>query len=85
MSDRQTWVTLAVGGGAFSNDLAIARFGSEKLLGRSGFALTSPAFQHGGELDPSFTAIEEDAVAPPLEWTAPPPGARPQPAQQQQQ
>ncbi len=76
MSDSQTWVTRAVGGGAFANDLAIARFGSEKLLGRSGFALTSPAFQHGGELDPSFTAIEEDAVAPPLEWTAPPPGAQ---------
>ena len=45
MSDSQTWVTRAVGGGAFANDLAIARFGSEKLLGRSGFALTSPAFQ----------------------------------------
>ena len=76
MSDSENWVTRAVGGGAFANDLAIARFGSEKLLGRSGFALTSPAFQHGGELDPSFTAIEEDAVAPPLEWTAPPPGAQ---------
>ena len=76
MSDSENWVTRAVGGGAFANDLAIARFGSEKLLGRSGFALTSPAFKHGDELDPSFTAIEEDAVAPPLEWSAPPPGTQ---------
>jgi Raf kinase inhibitor-like YbhB/YbcL family protein len=37
--------------------------------------LSSPAFADGGDLDPCFTADEEDAVAPPLEWTAPPPGA----------
>ena len=30
----------------------------------------------GDELDPCFTAKEEDAVAPPLEWTAPPPGSQ---------
>ena len=27
-------------------------------------------------MDPCFTAQEEDAVAPPLEWTAPPPGGQ---------
>lgn len=42
------------------------------MLAAGGFALTSAAFVHGEELDPSFTADEEDAVAPPLEWTAPP-------------
>ncbi|WP_435416957.1 YbhB/YbcL family Raf kinase inhibitor-like protein [Parerythrobacter aurantius] len=59
-----------------NNGLALARVGSAKLVGRSGFELTSPAFRAGGELDPSFTAEEEDAVAPPLEWTAPPPGTQ---------
>ena len=54
--------------------LAIASVGSEKTMGRGGLQLTSPAFAAGGELDPCFTADEEDAVAPPLEWTAPPPG-----------
>ena len=57
-------------------NLAIARLGGEDLLNRGGFKLTSPAFRDGEELDPSFTAGEEDAVAPPLEWTAPPPGAQ---------
>ena len=55
--------------------LAIARFATRDALGRNGFALSSPAFTHGGELDPCFTADEEDAVAPPMEWTAPPKGA----------
>ena len=55
--------------------LTIARLGDEKAMGRGGFALSSPAFGNGQQLDPSFTADEEDAVAPPLEWTAPPPGA----------
>lgn len=45
------------------------------MLGAGGFELTSAAFLHGEELDPSFTADEEDAVAPPLEWTAPPAGS----------
>ena len=54
----------------------MARVGSERSLGRGGFQLTSPAFRAGEELDPSFTADEEDAVAPPLEWTAPPPGSQ---------
>jgi phosphatidylethanolamine-binding protein (PEBP) family uncharacterized protein len=56
--------------------LAAVRLGSAKDLSRGGFHLTSPAFRPGEELDPSFTAEEEDAVAPPLEWTAPPPGSQ---------
>lgn len=56
--------------------LAIAKLASEKDFGRGGFAITSPAFREGEELDPCFTADEEDAVAPPLEWSAPPPGAQ---------
>lgn len=54
--------------------LTAARLGSESLLGKGGFTLSSAAFRNAGELDPCFTADEEDAVAPPLEWTAPPPG-----------
>lgn len=54
--------------------LAVARLGRPELLGKSGFALRSAAFEDGEELDPSFTADEEDSVAPPLEWTAPPAG-----------
>ena len=56
--------------------LAVARLGGENLLNRDGFRLRSPAFDDGEDLDPSFTADEEDAVAPPLEWSAPPPGTR---------
>lgn len=52
--------------------LVIATLGAEDLLGKGGFRVTSPAFEDGEALDPSFTADEEDAVAPPLEWTAPP-------------
>ena len=52
--------------------LAIATLGAEGMLNKGGFRLTSPAFSDGEELDPSFTADEEDAVAPPLEWTTPP-------------
>ncbi|MXO73118.1 YbhB/YbcL family Raf kinase inhibitor-like protein [Altererythrobacter buctensis] len=46
------------------------------MVGAGGFELTSAAFLHGEELDPSFTADEEDSVAPPLEWTAPPAGSQ---------
>ncbi|OZA93979.1 MAG: YbhB and YbcL [Erythrobacter sp. 34-65-8] len=46
------------------------------MLGKGGFALTSPAFANGEPLDPSFTADEEDSVAPPLEWSAPPSGTQ---------
>ena len=56
--------------------LAVARLGGNEALHRDGFALRSAAFEDGEALDPSFTADEEDAVAPPLEWTAPPAGAR---------
>ncbi|WBY16435.1 YbhB/YbcL family Raf kinase inhibitor-like protein [Erythrobacteraceae bacterium WH01K] len=56
--------------------LAIARLAKANQIGRGGLTLTSPAFEAGGVLDPCFTADEEDAVAPPLEWTAPPPGTQ---------
>ncbi len=55
--------------------LAVAQLADENLLGKGGFTLSSDAFRDGGEFDPSFTADEEDSVAPPLEWTAPPPGS----------
>lgn len=55
--------------------LAVAKLAKEGMLGKGGFRLASAAFADGDELDPCFTADEEDAVAPPLEWTAPPPGA----------
>ena len=56
--------------------LAVARLGGADILHRDSFRLRSAAFNDGEALDPSFTAEEEDAVAPPLEWSAPPPGAR---------
>lgn len=56
--------------------LAIARLCDERMLERGGFSLKSPAFRDGGELDPCFTADEEDSVAPPLEWAPPPPGTQ---------
>lgn len=56
--------------------LTIAKLGGEGLVGRGGFDLRSAAFENGEALDPCFTADEEDAVAPPLEWTAPPPGTQ---------
>lgn len=56
--------------------LAVAQLGRDGLIGKGGFTLSSAAFKHGEALDPSFTADEEDAVAPPLEWTAPPPGTQ---------
>lgn len=55
--------------------LALAKLAAPGLIGREGFKLRSAAFDDGEELDPSFTADEDDAVAPPLEWTAPPEGA----------
>jgi Raf kinase inhibitor-like YbhB/YbcL family protein len=56
--------------------LTIVQIGGEDVLGKGGFRLTSPAFRDGESLDPCFTADEEDAVAPPLEWTAPPAGTQ---------
>jgi Raf kinase inhibitor-like YbhB/YbcL family protein len=55
--------------------LAAALLGGAGLVGKDGFRLKSAAFDDGEELDPSFTAAEEDSVAPPLEWSAPPAGA----------
>lgn len=54
--------------------LTMAGLGAEDLLDKDGFKLASPAFRDGEALDPCFTAGEEDAVAPPLEWSAPPTG-----------
>jgi Raf kinase inhibitor-like YbhB/YbcL family protein len=56
--------------------LAVARLGSEAALHQGGFVLRSAAFEDGEALDPSFTADEEDSVAPPLEWSAPPAGTQ---------
>ncbi len=56
------------------SQLAIARLASAQLFGKNGFAVSSPAFADQMALDPCFTADEEDAVAPPLEWTRPPEG-----------
>ena len=55
--------------------LALARIGAPELIGAEGFALRSAAFENGEALDPSFTADEEDSVAPPLEWSNPPAGS----------
>ena len=76
MSDLPDWVAAKLPPAARHSGLAIASLGDAKTLGRGGFALTSPAFENGEERDPCFTAKEEDAVAPPLEWTAPPPGSQ---------
>ena len=56
--------------------LAVVRLGEEGMIGKGGFALSSAAFADGMALDPSFTADEEDAVAPPIEWSAPPAGTQ---------
>ena len=54
--------------------LAVAKLGEQSMIGKGGFKLSSAAFADGAALDPCFTADEEDAVAPPIEWSAPPPG-----------
>ena len=56
--------------------LAVAKLGGEDALHVGGFRLQSAAFVDGERLDPMFTADEEDACAPPLEWSAPPAGTR---------
>ncbi|AWW75687.1 YbhB and YbcL [Erythrobacter sp. KY5] len=76
MTDLPDWLTAKLPPAARHAGLAIASLGDAKTFERGGFALTSPAFKGGDELDPCFTAKEEDAVAPPLEWTAPPPGSQ---------
>lgn len=56
--------------------LAVTRLGGEDTLHTGGFRLMSAAFVDGEALDPMFTADEEDACAPPLEWSAPPAGTQ---------
>ncbi|RJY09954.1 YbhB/YbcL family Raf kinase inhibitor-like protein [Aurantiacibacter aquimixticola] len=56
--------------------LVAASLGSAEIIGKGGLAISSAAFRDRGELDPCFTADEEDAVAPPVEWTSPPPGTQ---------
>lgn len=75
MSALPDWLAAVLPEAARHPGLAIASLGDAKTLGRGGFSLSSPAFRTGEQLDPCFTAKEEDAVAPPLEWTAPPPGS----------
>ncbi|MDC0886272.1 YbhB/YbcL family Raf kinase inhibitor-like protein [Altererythrobacter sp.] len=71
------WLSSALPAGTPAHPgLALASLAEQKVLGRGGLTLTSPAFAAGDELDPCFTADEEDAVAPPLEWSAPPPGTQ---------
>lgn len=76
MTDVPEWLNNVLPAPARHAGLAIARLSNERNFGRGGFALSSPAFEAGEELDPCFSAQEEDAVAPPLEWTAPPPGSQ---------
>ncbi len=82
MSDRlPQWLAAALHQpGAGHGRLVTARLAAdglvtEAMLGKGGLRLTSAAFADGEALDPSFTADEEDSVAPPLEWTAPPSGS----------
>jgi hypothetical protein len=76
MTDLPQWLTAKLPAEARHPGLSIAALGTERSFARGGFSLSSPAFDPGEQLDPCFTAKEEDAVAPPLEWTAPPPGAQ---------
>ncbi|MEM1194513.1 MAG: YbhB/YbcL family Raf kinase inhibitor-like protein [Pseudomonadota bacterium] len=76
MTEFPNWLSPALPPAARHPGLAIASLGDERRLSRGGLILTSPAFEAGEELDPCFTAQEEDAVAPPLEWMAPPAGSQ---------
>jgi phosphatidylethanolamine-binding protein (PEBP) family uncharacterized protein len=76
MTDFPDWLSTALPPAARHPGLAVAKLGDKRALDRNGFMLKSPAFREGEPLDPCFTAQEEDAVAPPLEWTAPPPGSQ---------
>ncbi len=76
MTDFPDWLNSVLPPAARHPGLAIATLGDKRTFARGGFKLTSPAFEAGEELDPCFTAKEEDAVAPPLEWSAPPAGAQ---------
>jgi phosphatidylethanolamine-binding protein (PEBP) family uncharacterized protein len=76
MTEFPSWLAPHVPAPVRHPGLAVASLGSAQTIARGGFTLTSPAFAAGEELDASFTAVEEDSVAPPLEWTAPPPGSQ---------
>lgn len=76
MTQFLDWLSAALPAAVQHPDLAIATLGDKRNFERGGFKLTSPAFDPGEELDPCFTAKEEDAVAPPLEWSAPAPGSQ---------
>ena len=76
MTDFPDWLSSELPPVARNAGLAAAQLGDKRTLGRGGFKLTSPAFREGEQLDPCFTAQEEDAVAPPLEWSAPPAGSQ---------
>lgn len=76
MTDFPAWLAPHVPAAARHSGLAVLALGSAQTFGRSGFTLSSPAFAAGEELDGSFTAAEEDAVAPPLAWSAAPPGSQ---------
>jgi len=76
MTQLPDWIAAKLPAPARHPGLAIAALGDERGFERGGFKLSSPAFAAGEQLDPCFTAKEEDAVAPPLEWTAPPPGSQ---------
>ena len=76
MTDFPAWLAPHVPPPARHPGLAVVRLGTAQTLGLGGFALASPAFEAGEALDPSFTASEEDAVAPPLEGRAPPSGSQ---------
>lgn len=76
MTEFPDWLSSALPTAARHPGLAIASLGDKRSFERGGLKLTSPAFDAGEELDPCFTAKEEDAVAPPLEWSAPPPGSQ---------
>lgn len=76
MTNFPDWLSRSLPPAARHPGLAVAGLGDKRALDRGGFTLTSPAFREGEALDPCFTAQEEDAVAPPLEWTAPPAGSQ---------
>lgn len=77
MTECPAWLKSAIAGPSGPlGTLAVAHLGGAALLGAGGLRLTSAAFADGEELDPSFTADEEDAVAPPLEWSQPPAGTQ---------
>ena len=76
MTDFPDWLSSELPPAARHAGLAAAQLGDKRTLARGGFKLSSPAFREGEQLDPCFTAQEEDAVAPPLEWSAPPAGSQ---------